>query len=116
MRHPLWIFQKALWFAQIVLFSPVFCQAGEPAAPPTDRRTFAAAMSKVTVGMPEAEVLALLGPPDDVRTATELAWPVIREIWRYGTDGHLTPATLGEVRIDHRAAGQSISARDLKTL
>lgn len=54
-------------------------------------------------GMPEAEALALMGPPDDVRTehdAGGVSTTGTKVIWRYGTSGHLTPVTLGQVYID----------------
>src|SRR5262249_49322939 len=45
-----------------------------------------------------------LGKPDDVKTRTDPGGisrrSRIREIWRYGTDGHLSFATLGWVSID----------------
>ena len=37
-------------------------------APSRNRRAFAAAMSKVQEGMSQAEVIALVGKPDDVTT------------------------------------------------
>ncbi len=67
------------------------------------RHEFAHKLSQVKEGMPEAEVLALLGKPDDIRTHTDaggISTTRTREIWRYGTNGHLTFATLGCVSID----------------
>jgi hypothetical protein len=60
-------------------------------------------MSKVKEGMSRDEVRALLGPPDDVRTEHDAGWTCggkTKEIWCYGSSGHLTAATLGEVYID----------------
>jgi hypothetical protein len=60
-------------------------------------------MSKIKEGMSEAEVLALLGRPDDIRTQRDpggISTTNTKEIWRYGTSGHLTTATLGQVYID----------------
>ena len=52
--------------------------------PPRNRRAFAKAMGKVKVGMSEAQVLALVGKPDDVSTPKD--WDLdlahIREVWR----------------------------------
>src|SRR5437588_45169 len=66
---------------------------------PRTRAEFAAAMAKVKKGMPEKEVLALLGKPDDIRTQCDPGGIAVdrttREVWRYGTNGHLTCPTLG---------------------
>jgi hypothetical protein len=67
------------------------------------RREFAAAMNKLEEGMLADEVLRLLGPPDDIRTRSDppgITSNGTREIWRYGTSGHMTTATLGQVYID----------------
>ncbi|HWB60294.1 MAG TPA: hypothetical protein VG733_12440, partial [Chthoniobacteraceae bacterium] len=64
------------------------------------RAVFARNMGKVTEGMPAADVEKLLGKPDDIRTDTDpggIDWAGTTEIWRYGTDGHLTFPTLGSV-------------------
>ena len=64
-------------------------------------------MSKLKEGMSEAEVFALLGKPDDIRTHEDpggISTTRTKEIWRYGTDGHLTFPTLGCVYLD--TAGQ----------
>ncbi|HEY2413596.1 MAG TPA: hypothetical protein VGI40_15205 [Pirellulaceae bacterium] len=83
----------------------------EDRSPARSRKDFAAAMSRVTEGMLEAEVLSLLGKPDDVRSehdAGGVRTARTREIWRYGTSGHLTPATLGKVYIDKQGQAQYI--------
>lgn len=70
-------------------------------APLPVRADFAKAIAKVKPGMDRADVELLLGPPDDVRgpddgiTATRTT-----EVWRYGTDGHLSFATLGTVHLE----------------
>lgn len=67
------------------------------------RQVFAQAMSKISEGMTEKDVLALLGKPDDVRTQYDpggISAYRTKEIWRYGTNGHLTLPTLGCVYID----------------
>ncbi|MGC4121546.1 MAG: hypothetical protein QM765_44615 [Myxococcales bacterium] len=59
------------------------------------------------------QVRAILGPPDDIRTAGDPDGPgsmvgsagSIKEIWAYGTDGHLALPTLGQVRFTK--AGQT---------
>ena len=70
--------------------------------PEISRVDFAAAMDQVTEGMTEADVLSLLGPPHDVQTRHDPGGlgSHLKEIWRYGTAGHLTPATLGQVYFD----------------
>jgi hypothetical protein len=63
--------------------------------PTRNRRAFAEAMNRVKEGMSEAEVLALLGKPDDVSTENH---PF--KFLRYGSSGHMKAATLGYVCID----------------
>lgn len=73
------------------------------------RRDFVRAVAHLKEGTPEAEVVRLLGPPHDVRTDADpggIGTPDTREEWRYGTDGHLTLATLGSVAIDTRGRVQ----------
>ena len=70
---------------------------------PKTRRGFAEAMSKVQEGMVKEEIINLLGKPDDIRTPRDPGWLSTRHIpeaWRYGTSGHLTTATLGELFFD----------------
>ena len=88
---------------------------GEPwsvaTPPPLTRQEFTVAMEKITVGMTSAKVRRLLGAPDDVRTEYDpggLTGVGTKEIWRYGTAGHLRPATLGEVYIDQQNRVQEI--------
>ena len=64
--------------------------------------------------MAAAEVRRLLGPPDDVRTQHDpggISAADAKEIWRYGTSGHLTTATLGVVCIDEKDRVQYVSGR-----
>ncbi len=66
------------------------------------RRQFARAMDKIEEGMPAERVVEILGPPDDVRTRNDpggISSEGTKEIWRYGTSGHLTTATLSEVYV-----------------
>ena len=58
------------------------------AEPAHSRHEFARAISQVEEGMPEADVLALLGWPDDVRSSRDpggVSMARTQEIWRYGT-------------------------------
>ncbi len=76
------------------------------------RRDFAAAMSRVKKGMPAQEVYELLGPPEDIRTQDDprgITTAGTREVWRYGTAGHLTFPTLGCVAIDTDGDAQYIA-------
>lgn len=87
---------------------PASCSQQRSLPPPTsqptrshlrNRQAFATAMARVKVGMSREQVTALLDRPDDVVTERDL--PIMaREIWRYGTSGHLTFATLGQIDID----------------
>lgn len=73
------------------------------AVPATPRAALAAALGRVQVGMTAEEVRHLLGPPDDVRTEEDpggINWAHAREIWGYGTSGHLEFPTSGQVVID----------------
>lgn len=67
------------------------------------------AIAQVKPGMDAADVEKLLGPPDDIRgpedgiTATRTT-----QVWRYGTDGHLSFATLGTVHLETTGAVQYV--------
>ena len=71
-------------------------------SPYRSRRGFARALAKLKAGMPAAEARHILGEPDDVRTSRDgkISTTRTKEIWRYGTNGHLTLPTLGSVYID----------------
>ncbi len=77
---------------------------------PRTRREFARAISNVQEGMSEAEVTHLLGPPDDVWTEEDQEGILGSrgKIWRYGTSGHVTNATLGQVFLDATGRVQTI--------
>ena len=75
------------------------------------RRDFAAAMAKIKEGMPEKDILAILGKPDDTQTQYDgggISTYRTKEVWRYGTNGHLTFPTLGCVYIDTDGKAQYI--------
>jgi hypothetical protein len=72
-------------------------------APVTTRAQFALAMAGIRPGMLEGQVQVLLGPPHDIRMKSDLreGYPTrVAKIWCYGTSGHLTFPTLGQVYID----------------
>jgi hypothetical protein len=101
------VFADARPQAQAMATDPAPPSAGSihrPARPtPPARWQFAAAMAHIEQGMSGNEVIAALGRPDDVRTEHDPdGRPVVgtREVWRYGTNGHLTFPTLGCVYID----------------
>ena len=73
------------------------------AVPLPDRWQFAAAMAQLAEGDRYERVLELLGPPDDIvdaRSRGDDGRGVVQ--WCYGTDGHGTLPTLGQVHIDAR--------------
>jgi len=83
----------------------VACICVCPAQPPQarTRERFATLMSQISPEMSREEVEAILGKPDDVRTKYDpggIRRAETEEIWRYGTIGHLTTATLGSIYID----------------
>ena len=68
-------------------------------------------MSQVSPAMTREEVEAILGKPDDVRTKYDPGgiWRAeTEEIWQYGTNGHLTMATLGSIYIDGKGKVQAV--------
>lgn len=70
---------------------------------PLSRQEFANAISQLKKEDSDQRVLELLGKPDDVRTKQDsggIGTSRTKEIWRYGTAGHLEVATLGQVFID----------------
>jgi hypothetical protein len=64
-----------------------------------DRREFAELLSTIEKGMKKAEVARILGNPDDIR---RWAAPQDRDqvVWCYGTSGHNSFPTLGEIFFD----------------
>src|SRR5262245_21634834 len=90
---------------------------------PVTRQEFARAFARIKPGGPgfrgggtrEAEVLDILGAPDDIRTREDpggITSPRTREIWCYGTDGHLTFPTVGRVFIDVDGTAQIVVGGD----
>src|SRR3989442_5456521 len=64
--------------------------------------------------MADQQVLALLGPPEDIRTLNDpggISTIGTKEIWRYGTSGHLTIATLGQIYADQDSRMQYICGK-----
>ena len=102
MNQPQVISPLVVYVAATLLATTCF-SADVPKRPPQSRREFAKAMGQLKEGMPKSRVLELLGKPDDIRTEHDgdgIFTVGTREIWRYGTSGHLSPATLGQVYID----------------
>ena len=91
-----------------VVFAASLCvevAAHSLAEPPRNRSEFAKAMAQIDEGMAKDAVLALLSQPDDVRTEHDpggISTVRTKEIWQYGTSGHLTTATLGQVYLDQK--------------
>ena len=96
--------------ALLLIFTCSFiCQAHAPQA--RTRQRFAVLMSQVAPGTTREEVEAILGKPDDVRTKYDpgSVWrSEMGETWCYGTNGHLTTATLGSVYIDENGKVQGV--------
>jgi len=81
------------------------------ASKPKTRAEFVKAIAQVKEGMTEAEIVALLGKPDDFKTHRDpggISTTRTKEIWRYGTEGHLTFATLGCVYVDKAGKAQYV--------
>ncbi len=99
-------------------FDPERATLANPENLPANERTrqsFARAMSKITEGMAEDDVLALLGKPDNVRTQYDpgrISTTRTKEIWRYGTNRHLTFPTLGCVYIATESKVQYVYGRN----
>lgn len=82
--------------------SPEPAPEHEPPGPLPDRVAFAAALARVRPGTSRDDLLALVGEPDDKRTLFDpggIPRAHSVEVWRYGTDGHLTFPTLGAVHL-----------------
>ncbi len=80
--------------------------------PQRDRRAFAAAMNKIKEGMSEAEVVALVGQPDDVTTGRDRErLDLARKVWRYGVSAHMKVATLGQICIDGNRCVEYVSGQ-----
>ena len=78
------------------------------------RLRFTRSLSQIEKGMAAQQVLALLGPPEDIRTLNDpggISTIGTKEIWRYGTSGHLTIATLGQIYVDQDSRVQYICGK-----
>lgn len=67
------------------------------------RAAFAQALRRITPGMDAAAARAILGEPEDIKTARDpggISAADTEEVWRYGTRGHLTFGTLGTLHIN----------------
>jgi hypothetical protein len=93
-----------------VIFACIcICPAQSPQA--RTRERFATLMSQISPAMTQEEVEAILGKPEDVRTKYDpggIRRAETEEIWRYGTNGHLTTATLGSIYIDGNGKVQAV--------
>lgn len=93
-----------LLISWMLVISTSCTHASTRPTPPRDRYEFAQALTKLHEGMPAEEAKRLLGQPEDIRTQNDpdglLGWARTKEIWHYGTNGHLTLGTLGAVFID----------------
>ena len=90
----------------VVLLALVLRPTSASAAPPT-RAQFAGKLATIAPGMTDAQVTQALGAPDDIKTERDpggISAARTVEVWRYGTHGHGTFATLGTVHLqaDHK--------------
>lgn len=70
--------------------------------PARERAAFAAALATIKPGMKEEEVRRIVGAPDDVRSERDaggISAARTVEVWRWGTNGHLSFGTLGTVHV-----------------
>lgn len=68
-------------------------------------------MARINENMPEKDVLGILGKPDDIRTQFDpggISRVGTKEIWCYGTEGHLAFPTLGCVYLDTNGRSQEV--------
>jgi hypothetical protein len=88
---------------QLLAFVATFAAASTAgAAPPTTRAEFAKALATIQPGSRAADARALLGPPDDVRTAHDpggITAARTVEVWRWGAREHLAFGTLGTIHV-----------------
>ncbi|MEP6755154.1 MAG: hypothetical protein ABJA67_06620, partial [Chthonomonadales bacterium] len=89
----------------IALTVPIRVCSGSPSCQATqgvesklrDRKEFHLLSTKITEKMSFKEVEQILGPPDDISTSKDDNLVEGMTIWRYGTNGHKTMATLGTI-------------------
>jgi len=87
-------------FGVILMLALGVCAEEKPAR---TRPEFGRAFQQIQEGMKTLDVLRILGEPDDIRTKNDprgISWTGVKEIWCYGTHGHLTFPELGHVYID----------------
>jgi hypothetical protein len=84
----------------ILLLTSIATAADPPAQ--LSRHDFAQRLLTIKKGMSSDEVRQLLGPPDDIRKLADgsRSGQHFQEAWCYGTSGHLTLPTLGQVLIE----------------
>ena len=96
-------FKSSVSLAAMLLLLGGGCILSHRTAPDRSRAEFARDMAKIKEHMPQSEVLAILGQPDDVQTQLDTGGISSVQsgiIWCYGTKGHLTFPTLGYVCFD----------------
>ncbi len=87
------------------------CIFPKGAPPDRSRAEFARALARIKENTPQSEVLAMLCQPDDVRTQFDpggISRVQTKEVWCYGTTGHLCFPTLGCVYIDGSGRTQEV--------
>ena len=119
MRNEMWPFSNKkkeskptvsiAWAIFIAMFLTGALAQSQTAPALRSRAEFAAAMTKISGGMTEKQVLNILGKPDDVRTKYDpggISRVGTKEIWCYGANAHLSFPTLGCVYIDQKGRSQ----------
>lgn len=102
-----------------LLLAASCCRSAADTPGPLDRKLFVSKLRQVRAAedrlarigeghpepghLTEAQVIALLGRPDDVLTAAESSAPIVAgKVLCYGTNGHRTFPTLGQIVLDER--------------
>ncbi len=94
-----------VWVIAIQSIPDHLCVDSDALAQPSlTRQEFAAAIRTIRSGLTGDDVRQILGEPDDIWSQADpgaVHAANTREIWCYGTNGHLTLPTLGQVHIDY---------------
>ncbi len=97
-----------------ILTTPGFAGPGE-----RDRHEFSQRLRSIRIGMSEVGAREILGEPDDIRTHEDPNVVIgnfdIREIWCYGTAGHLAFPTLGQSQTSTASRPSSLASRATTT-
>lgn len=96
-------FSSSIQLAGLLLLVTCASGSSQGASQAREREQFQQALDHIREGMTEAEVISILGRPEDIRTERDpggIGRVHTKEIWCYGAKGHLSFPTLGCVYID----------------